>query len=245
MHERYRKILNLLAGSLTKMDKLYGHVNEITVGALSQTEVGAVLPLAFQCVHSPDDEIVEAGYDFLISVMLRFDSAGLLGPYIDDLGKLAEEKDNSRRQLVLLILGSLKPKLPEKAIEYLKANLESTRNSNQETLVIAASLLQAARTDAPTVHRVLLVVSSRSDADLTSSVIRQLGLSRIRLPEAVNFISSNLNQEDEFLRASAVDAASRLDKDTRAQFSSQLNRIASDPKETQYVRQQAAEALKP
>ncbi|ADV83955.1 HEAT repeat domain-containing protein [Terriglobus saanensis] len=245
MHERYRKILTQPGGNLAKMDEVYGDVNEVTVGALSQAEVGTILPLAFQCVHSPNRETSEAGFNFLIGVMIRLDSAKLLAPYIDELGKLLDEKDNSRRQLVFLILGSLNPKPPEKAIEYLKASLENTRNSNEEALAIAACLLRAAPTDAPTVHRVLAFVSAHPDAVLTNGVIRQLGLSRIRLPEAVNFISTNLDQEDEGFRASAVDAASRLDKETRAQISSQLKRIASDPKESQYVRQQATEAVKP
>jgi hypothetical protein len=222
---------------------IYGKLDG--VAALPEAEVGAILPVALQCVRSPNVKVREAGYAFLISVMLRFDSASLLGPYIDDLGKLVDEKDNARRQLVFAILGSLKPKLPAKAFAYLTANLESSRNSNEEALTIAASLLEAAPADSSILHRVLLVVSSRSDAGLTNSVIRQLGLSKTRLPEAIDFIAANLNQESEGLRTSAVDAASRLDKDMRAQISSQLSRIASDPKESLYVRQQAAQALKP
>jgi hypothetical protein len=124
-------------------------------------------------------------------------------------------------------------------------NLENDRNSNEETLTIAASLLEATPADAFTLHKVLLVVSNRSDAGLTNGVIRQLGLSKSQLPEAMDFISANLNQEDQHLRASAVDAVSRLDHDKRALFSSQLNRIATDPAEQQFVRKQATAALEP
>jgi hypothetical protein len=222
---------------------IYGKLDG--VAALPEAEVGAILPLAFQCVHSPNVKVREAGYAFLISAMVRFDSASLLGPYIDDLGKLLDERDNARRQLVFAILGSLKPKLPAKAIAYLSANLESSRNSDEEALTIAASLLEAAPADSSILHRVLLVVSSRSDAGLTNGVIRQLGLSKSRLPEAINFISANLNQNDPYLRASAVDAVSRLDKDKKTLFSSQLIRIASDPKEPEHVRKQATQALEP
>jgi hypothetical protein len=88
-------------------------------------------------------------------------------------------------------------------------------------------------------------VSNRSDAGLTNGVIRQLGLSKSRLPEAIDFISANLNKEDPYLRASAVDAVSRLDKDKKVLFSSQLVRIASDPREPQDVRKQATQALEP
>lgn len=219
---------------------IYGKLNG--VATLPGAEVGVILPLAFQCVHSPKVEVREAGYAFFISVLIRFDSASLLGPYVDDLGKLVDEKDNARRQLVFFILGSLNPKVPAKAIDYLTANLESSRNSNEEALTIAASLLQATPGDTLILHKVILLARVRSDAGLTSGVLRQLGLTKSRLPEAMDFISANLNQGD---RASAVDAVSRLDKDKRVQFSPQLDRIASDPKEDRYVRSQASAALKP
>ncbi len=245
MHQLYRNILTQPDGSLANKDEIYGKVNEITVGALSPAEVGAILPLAFQCAHSSNAKVSEAGIAFLFSVMMRFDSARLLGPYIDDFGKFVDERDPAQRQFVLYILGGLNPKLPDKVFAYLMANLQNSSNSIGETVTIAACLLRAAPTDPATVHKVLVFASARSDADLTNGVLSQLGLSKIRLTEAVDFISVNLNQDDKRLRASAVDAASRLDKDTRAHFSSQLSRIASDPKESQYVRQQAAQALKP
>ena len=58
--------------------------------------------------------------------------------------------------------------------------------------------------------KVLLVVSNCSDAGLTNGVIRQLGLSKSQLPEAMDFISANLNKDDPYLRSSAVTAVSRL-----------------------------------
>jgi hypothetical protein len=245
MHQLYRNILTQPDGSLANPDEIDVKVNEVTVRKLSQAEVSAILPLAFQCAHSPNAKVREAGIGFLFSVMMRFDSAQLLGPYIDDLGKLVDEVDPARRQFVLSILGGLNPKLPDKAFEYLMANLQNSRNSIGETVTIAVCLLRAAPTDPATVHKVLVFASARSDADLTNGVLSQLGLSKIRLTEAVDFISANLNQEDKRLRASAVVAASRLDKETRTHFSAQLSRIASDPAEDQYVRGQAASALKP
>lgn len=227
--------------------KLCNKVNDVAVETLSEAEVGAVLPLALRCAQSPVAEVSENGATLFLSVVMRNDSAKLLAPYIDDLGKLLDGAGGttSSRHALLYVLGSMKPKLPPKAVALLSAHLEDTQNSSQETLTIAASLLEAAPADAPTLHKVLLVVSNRSDALLTNGVIRQLGLSKSRLPEAMDFISANLNKEDPYLRASAVDAASRLDKDKRALFSSQLIRIASDPKEPDHVRKQATQALEP
>ena len=232
---------------------IYSKVDEVKVRALPVAEVDAILPLAFQCVRSPKADVIEAGYAFLISVMLRLDSAKVMETYTSALGKLADEKDNPRRQLVLSILGGLLPKPPDEAIAYLEANLENSKNTSQETLGITASLLHASKkglshwapADPSSVHKVLAFVSAHPDVNLTSNVLHQIGLYRIELPEAVNFVSSNLEQNDRLLRASAVEAASRLDKDTRVRLEGQLSRIASDPKEEQNLRNEAAEALGP
>jgi hypothetical protein len=257
IHQLYRNILTQPGGGFPKGDEIFAQVNEVTVRALSQTEVDAILPLVFQCVHSPTEEVRGAGSAFLISVMLRFDSAKLLESYIDDLGKLADEKDNARRRLAVVILGGLIPRPPDKAIAYLEANLENSRNSSQETQSIAASLLHASKlmdssnlshwapADPSIVHKVLAFVAAHPDTDLTSNVLHEIGLEAIQVPEAIDFVSANLDGVDPRLRAAAVEGASRLDKDTRAQFSSQLKRIASDPKEDKNVRNQAAQALKP
>ena len=134
--------------------------------------------------------------------------------------------------------------------EWIIGNLN---NGATETLTITASLLGAAKgsplhpvpADASIVHKVLAFVSAHPDADLTSNVLHQIGLYRIEIPEAINFISANLNQDDHSLRAAAVEAVSRMDKDTRAQLHGQLSQIASDPEVAQEVRQQAVRALEP
>lgn len=244
----YRLYSNLLSQSddgQFKASDIDSQVNDATVSKLSQAEVSAVLPLALQCIRSSNVEISRAGMLFLVAVVLRreFDSAKLLEPYIDDFGKLLDDRDFRWRQGVFFILGHLNPKPPDKAIAYFAAHLEGS--SGEDTQAFAVLLLNAAPADPSIVHRVLSLASARANRDLTMAVLKQLGLSRIQFPEAVDFISANLNQDDKYLREQAVDAASRLDKDTRAQLSGQLSQIASDPKEDKEVRQQAAQALQP
>lgn len=139
----------------------------------------------------------------------------------------------------------MKPNVPPKAVAHLNAHLEESRNSDEETLTIAASLLESAPTDTVTVHKTLLVVSRRSDPGLTGGVLRQLRLNKTRVPEALDFIGTNLNHADPNVRASAVDAVSRLDHDVRKQFTVQLSRISSDPSESGHMRSQARLALQP
>jgi hypothetical protein len=246
VHQLFRSMVAQSAGAvLPTTEELFTKVNETTVGALSVAEVKAVLPLAQQCIQSTHTGVRQDGMVLFLSVVTRPDSAKLLEPYIDDLGTLLEgtEGAQSMRHAALYVLGSMKPNLPLKAIAHLNAHLEKNRNSDEETLTIAASLVEASPTDASTLHKVLLVLSSRSDPGLTNGVLRQMGLSKSRLPEALTFIAANLSQTDSHLRASAVDAVARLDSDERVQFSTQLARIANDPTESEHVRKQAQSAL--
>ena len=223
------------------------------VRTLPVAEIDAIIPLALQCTQSPNEWARQAGYEFFLSVMLRFDSAKVLEPHIDDLEKLSDGDDPQARGYILSVLGGLIPIPPDKAIAYLEAKLESSRNSSQETLRITAGLLHAAKgnplhptpADPSIVHKVIALTTARADDDLTSDVLHEIGLYKIQVPEAIDFISANLNEKNPRLRAAAVEGASRLDKDTRAQLHGQLSHIASDPEESQDVRQQAAQALMP
>lgn len=240
----YRAILMQSSGeSVPAANGIYGKLDN--VATLPQAEVVAILPLAIQCFRSPKVEVRDAGYAFLISVMVRFDSASLFEPYIDDLAKLADEGEPAWRQRLLMIIGSLNPKIPTKAFEYLMTKLERSEKSSVEARTAAVYLLKAAPNDVSTVHKVLSFASSHPDADFSTGVLQQLGLSRTRLPEAVDFISASLDQQDPSLHYAAVDAASRLDKDARARCTSGLRRIASNPAENEDVRRQAAQVLKP
>jgi hypothetical protein len=231
--------------ALPAPDELFTTVNENTVGGLSVQEINALLPLARQCLQSSQPEVRQDGLILLLAVGTRPDSAKLLEPYIDDLGVLLSGPEGaiSLRHGALYVLGSTKPNILPKALAYLNAHLQESRNSNEETLTIAASLLEASPNDAATVHKTLTVVGLRADPGLTSGVIRQLGLIKSRNREALAFLGASLNHADTHVRESAVDAVSRLDHDIRSQFAVPLARIASDPNESDYARARARAAL--
>ncbi|MGZ4877271.1 MAG: hypothetical protein ACXVIO_03725, partial [Candidatus Angelobacter sp.] len=58
--------------------------------------------------------------------------------------------------------------LPE-ALAHLNAHLEDDRNSNEETLTIAASLLEASPNDTATVHKTLSVVGRQPELHCSPS----------------------------------------------------------------------------
>lgn len=234
----YRNILSHSSSvEIPKGDDIFGVVNETTIGASTEAEITAVLPLAFRCAYSTDVEVRKDGFVFLISTITRPDSAKILGSYIDDLEKLLATGDTASRRTIYYVLGSMKPKLPPKAATLLKKHLRDETNSSAETLTIAASLIKDAPKDTATVHEVLSAVSMRNDSALADGTLRQMGLSKCNVPEALDFMARGLQSRE--LVASAVDAVSRLDPDDRRNFKQQLEQVASDPSAPVDVRGQA------
>jgi hypothetical protein len=233
-------------GTLPAHEELFAKVNENTVGALSVSEINDVLPLARQCLQSRRAEVRQDGLVLMMAVSTRADSTKLMDAYIDDLGALLSGPEGaiSLRHGALYILGSTKPRPDTKAINYLSAHLEDSRNSNEEALTIAASLLESSPTDAATVHKTLAVVARRGDPGLTTGVMKTLGLLKTRNPEALSLLGTGLNGGDRFVRESAVEAVSRLETDVRGRFAPQLARIAADPNETENARALARAALR-
>jgi len=185
------------------------------------------------------------GLLFFMVVGLRPDSSKLLEPYVDDLGALTNgpKGAQSLRHGALLLLGTTHPNIIPKAVPYLLGNLEDEANSSEETLTIAASLLEAFAANQEIIDKVVDFVKNRSDTGLTTGVLRQLGLMKSRDPHALSLIRSNLDSANPGIRYAAVDAVSRLDRDVRGQFARQVGRIATDDKESQELRSMADAAL--
>ncbi len=214
-------------------------VNDVTAAGIE-----TLLPKARQCLTSSRQEVRGYGLLFATSVMLRPDSSKLLEPYLDDLGSIANDLASSFRRGVFFILGNARPRPSQKAVSILAAHLEDKANSALDELTIAASLLKASPKDLETFHGVLSVVETKSDAVITDGIIRTLGLMKTRNQEALSFIARNLDSGNPCIRAAAVDATSRLDRDLRLTLAPQLRRIAADGNEPEHVRSQAEDALR-
>jgi hypothetical protein len=245
VYQLYRNLVDSPTASLPTEEEFFTKINESTVVPLSEAELDSILPLARQCLYSARPEVRRDGLLLFLAAVLRPDGAKMLEPYIADFATLltGEHGNNSQRRGVFYLLGSMKPKLPPKATALLKSNLSDKNNSSGETLTIAASLIEAAPSDTATVHEVLSTVSMRDDPILTDGALRQLGLSKCKVPEALDLMASSLQRRE--LVASAVDAVSRLDADDRRYFRQQLEQVASDPDVPAHVRNQAKAATGP
>ncbi len=247
VEQLFQRILSNSSGPMPSTEELFTTVNEVSVAAMPAAQLQRTLLLGRQCLQSSRAEVRQAGMVLFISTVTRGDSARFLEGYADDLGSLLAGPEGaiSLRHASLYVLGSMKPQLPPKAVAHLSAHLEDNRNSDEEALTIAASLIDASPSDSVTVQRALRVVARRAQPGLTAGVLRQLGLSKSKAPEALDFVATSLQDSDVHIRASAVDAASRMDKYTRQRFAARLQQIASDPSEPEHTRDQAKTALQP
>lgn len=136
----YQGVLEQTSKAVTDED-LFTKVNENTLRRASVREVNESIPLPCS-VSIPPAVMLERWGSCFISAGMREDNAKLLDAPVDELGAVLDEKDDSPRRAILYFFGSMQPSSPTKAIKYLKMNLENSRNSNEEIVTVAASLLK-------------------------------------------------------------------------------------------------------
>ncbi len=107
--------------------------------------------------------------------------------------------------------------------------------------MIAAGLLHAARSNEAILHQVLGIAATRSEYDVKYPILQEIGLSKIQLPEALDFVGKELG--DPTARIGTIVAASRMDRDVRARFAAKLSDIARDPDVPSDIRGAAAAAI--
>lgn len=168
-------------------------------------------------------------------------SAALFDPYLSDFNAVLSDATNPLRQSVIAILEITRPSMSAKAIQLFLAHLQDKANTALQTGAIAAALLRAAPSNEATAHQVFSLAASRSEHDVKYPILQEIGLSKIQLPEALDFVGKELDNPT--ARIGAIVAASRLDRDVRARFAAQLSHIAQDPDVPQDIRGAASAAI--
>jgi hypothetical protein len=182
------------------------------------------------------------GQMFLAAVAMTPASSAVLDAYLDDFNAILSDSTNpNRRQSIIAILEITRPTMSSKAIQLFLAHLQDKANTAEQTGAIAEALLHAAPTNQGIVHQVLSLAEKRSEYDVRYPVVKEIGLLRIQVPEALDFVGKELDNPTG--RSGAIVAASRLDRGARARFAAQLSRIAQDPDEKPDIRRAAGAAI--
>lgn len=180
-----------------------------------------------------------------MGISLRFDSAALLDPYIDEIGALLQRSDEGSRKGAIFLLAQGLPTPSPKAMTLLKTHMHAANTDPREVGGVASVLLhrQGPQTDPAVVHEILAVVRARNDPGLTASVLSQFGNFRVTTAEALRFIADGFKNPDSGVRRDAVDAVGMFDAGTRAGFTQALQAIAHNPAELPDIRKIAEGVL--
>jgi hypothetical protein len=215
---------------------------ENALEALTPSDLESLLPTAMQCVRSARPRAQLTGQMFLVAVAMTPASSAVLDAYLDDFNAILSDSTNpNRRQSIIAVLEITRPSMSSKTIQLFLAHLQDKANTAEQTGAIAEALLHAAPANQGIVHQVLSLAEKRSEYDVRYPVVKEIGLSRIQVPEALDFVGKELDNPTG--RSGAIVAASRLDREARARFAAQLSRIAQDPDEKPDIRGAAGAAI--
>jgi len=229
--------------SLPKRESLDTQDMEDRLKALTAEDARALLPIGQECLHSERARVREEGLALFFGISLRLDSAVLLEPYIDDLGRLLRSPYAALRKPAMFLLAQGLPAPSPRAVKYLRDHMHAASSDAEEVRGIAGTLLYRRPVDPATLHEVLALVHTRDDPSTTAGVVNNLGSFRITAEEALNFIKDGLKNPDSGVRREAVRAISMLDRDVRATFTEELQRVAGDSAEAPDIRKLAQGVL--
>jgi hypothetical protein len=167
------------------------------IEALAPSELESLLPTAIRCVKSTQPQAQQAGLVVLFSAGRTPASAALFDAYISDFDAILSQSDSpfaipNRRNVLLAILEITRPSMSPKAIQLFFGHLQDKANTALETGSIAEALLHAAPANETLVRQVLSFAEGRSEHDVKYAVLLEIGLSKIQLPQALDFIHKQL-----------------------------------------------------
>jgi hypothetical protein len=239
----FRSILADTDGSRLPKEEAVGVQFSRDMHTLTPSEIKGLLPLAQQCLVSKQRLVRGYGVTFFALAALRTDSSQLLVPYIDDIAPLLDDPDPSIRNGAIYALGSSKPRPPLRGIAYLDAHLRDQSNTADQFNMIVGALV-AESVDSATIHKVIAAVRQRSDVDnVRGRFIEILGISGTRAEEAMSFIRAGLMDTNSAVRATSIEAVSKMPRDIRVVFANELNAIASNPAITPQQRDRARQVI--
>jgi hypothetical protein len=247
IREFYEGLLNLPSDAQVPSQKtLLSVVNETAVMSLSDDDVNSLLPLGRRALQSSRPDVRRDGLFLFGAISIRPNSSGLLKSYLADIELIASNSSDPLRMPALYTLGSTNPDPLPEAISYFSAHLADKANSPREIRIMTTFVIQSAGKDnnSGLIHQTLVFLDSHPDAvPGRIGALEQLGLAKTRNTEALAFIGKSLDSDNQFVREASVEAVDRLDPDIRANYSDQLNRIATDPKESERARTAAKAVL--
>src|SRR5262249_44575158 len=196
-------------------------------------------------LRSHDETVRAYVQSALYSISLRPDSAALLKPHLDEIGNGLTASKPETRAAAMNILGGLHPTPPPEVVPILLGFL-NRRDPDAETqgAAVIFELVHIAPGDPKVLSAVTAFLSRTLDNKSKVDVLKALGTSRVRDAEIINRMVLFLDDSEQAVRFTAIQALASMGQSALQQAEPALQRLANDSQQPAEVRSAAKKGLR-
>jgi HEAT repeat protein len=207
-------------------------------------DINKSLPAIFAAFGHQDDTVKAYAATALFEIARRPDSAALLRSHIGDIGhELLTSPKPEMRAGAMTILGMLQPPPPEVVPIFLNFLRRTDLDSQAQGAGVIFGLVQVAPENPEVIAGIQEFLSRPLDTRARIDTLNALGNPQVKDMRIVSTIISTLDDPDQGVRSTAIQALMRMNQDALRQAEPALRRLAADPKQPAEVTAAAKDAL--
>ncbi len=211
------------------------------VPSMQVGEIRSALPWIQRAVQSPRLEVRSYGQLGLFAINQRPDSEALIGYLVPVIAANLNDPDRHIRSGAILVLAGMKPKPPEDAISHLLQALQSDQELGPG-IVFALVQIDPNRDDiASAIDRYM--TSQKLTTSQKVDTLNALATRQVQDKRLLDDIATNLTEQSDDVRISAMHAIRRSGPTGVAVAKSQLQSLAGSNQVSERVRSEAKQVL--
>ena len=206
-------------------------------------DIANALPSLFVALAYPDDEVkIDAAFALTV-ISRRPDSAELLKSDIKNISTLFDSSDSRLQATPTLVFLNLKPAPLPEVLPPLLAFLERIDGDPQAQGSAVFTLVRLAPENPEVIAAIQEFLSRPLDSTTKIGVLNALGNPGMKDTRIVSVVIDSLDDPDEGVRSTAIQALMRMSQDALRQAAPALRRLVADQKQPARVIAVAKEAL--
>ncbi len=235
-------VANYNPSSLPKLEQVVNITDQIA--GERPDDINKSLPAIFAAFGHQDDTVKAYAATALFEIARRPDSAALLRSHIGDIGhELLTSPKPETRAGAMTILGMLQPPPPEVVPIFLTFLRRTDPDSQAQAAGVIFQLVQVAPGNPEVIAAIQEFFSRPLDSSTKIGVLNALGNPGVRDVRLVSALIASLDDPDQGVRSTAIQALMRMNQDALRQAEPALQRLAADQKQPAEVTAAAKDAL--
>ena len=227
--------------TLPKLEDL--HTLTESVASTRPEDVTRALPAVFAALNYQDETVKAYACAALFAIAGRPDGAELLKSHIDAIGHdLLTSPFANIQAGEVVILGRVKPTPPESVTSLSTFVKQPDRDANAQSGAIF-ELVRIAPENPEVAAAIQEFLSRPMGSNTKIGILNALGNPGIKDVQLIAAVTASLDDPDENIRSTAIQALMRIGKQALQQAEPALQRLANDPNQPADVRAAAKDAL--